>query len=218
MGQKVNPVAFRIGVNKETESVWYSKKNYAQFILKDKSIRDYIHKEASRAGISEVKIKRKTTSIEVTIKAARPGIMIGKGGEEAEKLKVNLQKLLGSKDVQLYVVEEKNVDMSAPILGESIARQLEKRIAFRRAMKQVVTRAMRAGVKGIKVMCAGRLGGAEIARTEWYREGRVPLQTIRADIDYAFTEAMTIYGKIGVKVWVYKGDILPQARQNEEQN
>ncbi len=216
MGNKINPIALRLGINKEWDSVWYAKANYPIMILSDKKVRDLINKDFSRAGIARVIIRRKTGNIEITIKAARPGIIIGKGGAEADRLKKILKNLIGSNDVQLFVVEEKQVDMSSPILADAVARQLEKRIAFRRAMKQVVNRALKAGAQGIKVMCAGRLGGAEIARTEWYREGKVPLHTIRADIDYAFTEANTIYGKIGVKVWIYKGDILPQKNRKEE--
>lgn len=216
MGNKINPIALRLGINKEWESVWYAKANYPAMIMADKSVRDLINKEFGRAGVARINIRRKTGNIEITVKAARPGIIIGKGGTEAERLKLMLKNLLRSNDVQLLVVEEKNVDMSSPILADAVARQLEKRIAFRRAMKQVVNRALKAGAQGIKVMCAGRLGGAEIARTEWYREGKVPLHTIRADIDYAFTEANTIYGKIGVKVWIYKGDILPQKTRKEE--
>lgn len=208
MGQKTSPIAFRLGINKECDSVWYVSNNYAELLLNDEDIRKLISKRYEKAGIAKVLIKRKTTSMEVTIKVARPGIIIGKGGEEADSLKKKLQIISELKDVQVYIVEEKKVDMSAPILGQNIARQLEKRIAFRRAMKQSVGRAMRAGAKGIKIACAGRLGGAEIARTEWYKEGKIPLQTIRADIDYSFTEANTIYGKIGVKVWIYKGEIL----------
>lgn len=216
MGNKINPIALRLGINKEWESVWYARANYPAMIAADKSVRDFVNKEFARAGIARVNIRRKTGNIEITIKAARPGIIIGKGGTEAERLKGLLKDILRSKDVQLLVVEEKHVDMSSPILADAVARQLEKRIAFRRAMKQVVNRALKAGAQGIKVMCAGRLGGAEIARTEWYREGKVPLHTIRADIDYAFTEANTIYGKIGVKVWIYKGDIIPQKTRKEE--
>ena len=208
MGQKTSPIAFRLGINKDWESNWFSKKNYSAFLLNDFRIRKLVEKNCSKAGLSSIKIKRKTGNIEVTIKAAKPGLIIGKGGVEADKIKQLLIKECPGLDVQLRVVEEKNVDLCAAILGDSVARQLEKRVAFRRAMKQVVNRALKAGAKGIKVQCAGRLGGAEIARTEWYREGKVPLQTIRADLDYALIEALTIYGKIGIKVWIYKGDIL----------
>ena len=216
MGQKVSPTAFRLGIIKDWDSTWYTSKNYAINVLGDENIRKDIYKDFGKAGISTIHINRKTNNLEIIIKAARPGIIIGKGGSEADKLKCSIQNKTQMKDVQIFVVEEKHIDMSAPILGDSIARQLEKRVAFRRAMKQVVNRALKAGAQGIKVQCSGRLGGAEIARTEWYREGKVPLQTIRADIDYAFTEAQTIYGKIGVKVWVYKGDIIQQKKVKEE--
>jgi small subunit ribosomal protein S3 len=216
MGQKISPVIFRIGINKDSDSVWYFSKNYASFVLNDQIIRNHIKKNYLRSGISQLIIKRKNDFIDITIKSARPGVIIGKGGSGMEVLNNNIKKLSKLKNVKINIIEEKNVDHSAPILAEAIARQLEKRVAFRRAMKQVVTRAMRSTIGGIKVQCAGRLGGAEIARTEWYREGRVPLQTFRADIDYAFTEASTIYGKIGIKVWVYKGDIIARKEEKEE--
>lgn len=216
MGQKTNPVILRIGINKVTDSIWYTAKNYENFLLNDFAVRKYIFQKYARAGVSKVIIKRKTENVEIIIKAARPGVIIGKGGSEAEILNTEIKNLVKVNNVKVNIVEEKQIDLCSSILAEAIARQLEKRIAFRRAMKQIVGRAMRAGANGIKVQCAGRLGGAEIARTEWYREGRVPLQTIRADIDYAFTEAQTIYGKVGIKVWVYKGDIMPQKNLKEE--
>jgi small subunit ribosomal protein S3 len=216
MGNKINPVLFRLGINKECDSVWYSYKNYANFVKNDKDIRDFIKAKYLRAGISKIILKRKNDGIDVTVRAARPGVIIGKGGVGIEEFNSALKKMVSVPNVKVNVVEEKNIDTCSPILGETIARQLEKRVAFRRAMKQVVGRAMRSGIEGIKVQCAGRLGGAEIARTEWYREGRVPLQTIRADIDYSFTEALTVYGKIGIKVWIYKGDIIPQKSEKEE--
>ncbi|OGI07011.1 MAG: 30S ribosomal protein S3 [Candidatus Margulisbacteria bacterium GWF2_35_9] len=216
MGQKTSPIVFRLGIIKDWESNWYSDKNYAALLLEDKKIRDIITAECARAGLTSIKIRRKTKNTEVTIKAARPGIIIGKSGTEADKLKSKIIKITKNKDIAIMVVEEKQVDLSAPNLAYNIAKQLEKRVAFRRAMKQAVTRSMRAGAQGIKILCAGRLGGAEIARTEWYREGKVPLHTIRADIDYSNYEALTIYGKIGIKVWVYKGDIMPQRGVKEE--
>ncbi len=217
MGQKTSPILFRMGINKVSDSIWYSEKNYAAFVKNDKDVRNYIKAKYARAGIAKISIRRKTAAVEVIIRAARPGVIIGKGGVGAEELNFRLRTMVGMDNVKVNIVEEKNIDACAPILGEAIARQLEKRIAFRRAMKQVVGRAMRSGVQGIKVQCGGRLGGAEIARNEWYREGRVPLQTLRADIDYAFTEANTMYGKIGIKVWIYKGDIIPQKAKKEEQ-
>lgn len=216
MGQKISPVLFRLGINKECDSVWYTNKNYASFVKNDKDIRDFIKTKYLRSGISKIILKRKTDGIDVTVRTARPGVIIGKGGVGIEEFNVAIKKISNVLNVKVNIVEEKNIDTSAPILGEAIARQLEKRVAFRRAMKQVVGRAMRSGIEGIKVQCSGRLGGAEIARTEWYREGRVPLQTLRADIDYAFTEALTVYGKIGIKVWIYKGDIIPQKVEKEE--
>ena len=216
MGQKTSPIVFRLGIIKDWESVWYSDKNYAALVLEDKIIRDIILKESERAGLSSIKIRRKTKNTEITVKAARPGIIIGKSGAEAERIKALIIKKTKNREIALLVVEEKQVDLSAPNLAYNIAKQLEKRIAFRRAMKQAVTRSMRAGAQGVKILCAGRLGGAEIARSEWYREGKVPLQTIRADIDYSNYEANTIYGKIGIKVWVYKGDVMPQKRVKEE--
>jgi small subunit ribosomal protein S3 len=207
MGQKTSPIGFRLGITKEYNSIWYYGNDYADYVLEDYKLRETINSSFKRAGISNILIKRRAKQIEVTVRSARPGIIIGKGGVDAERLKKKLQSKITSQ-LRLNIVEEKNVDLSAPIIGEGIARQLEKRIAFRKAMKQAMGRAQKSGAKGIKVQCAGRLGGTEIARTEWYREGRVPLQTIRSDIDYAFVEADTVYGKIGIKVWVYKGDIL----------
>lgn len=216
MGQKTSPILFRLGITKDWESTWYSDKNYASLVLEDKKIRDTINEECSRAGLTSIKIRRKTKNTEVTIKAARPGIIIGKSGAEADRIKSKIIKKTQNKDIVLLVVEEKQVDLSAANLAYNIAKQLEKRVAFRRAMKQAVTRSLRAGAHGVKILCSGRLGGAEIARTEWYREGKVPLHTIRADIDYSNYEAQTIYGKIGIKVWVYKGDIMPQRGVKEE--
>lgn len=207
MGQKISPVGFRLGINKEWDSTWYADKKYSNFIVEDLKIRRFIQQKCERAGISNVKIKRRAKQIEVDIYCARPGIIIGKGGSESAKLKDNLTALVQQK-VALNIKEQPKPEMCASLIGQAVAAQLEKRVAFRKAMRQAVNTAMNSGAQGIKIMCAGRLAGAEIARTEWYREGRVPLQTIRADIDYAFTEALTVYGKIGVKVWIYKGDVI----------
>lgn len=207
MGQKISPVGFRLGINKEWDSVWYAEKKYSDFIVEDLKIRQFITKRCERAGISNIKIKRRAKQIEVDIFCARPGIIIGKGGVESAKIKEELTAKAQQK-VALNIKEQPKPEMCAALIGQSVASQLERRVAFRRAMRQAVNTAMNAGAQGIKIMCAGRLAGAEIARTEWYREGRVPLQTIRADIDYAFTEALTVYGKIGVKVWIYKGDVI----------
>jgi small subunit ribosomal protein S3 len=208
MGHKSDPRSLRLGINKEWDRVWYaSKKEFSKCFLEDQKIEDFVLAKLSKASVSRVLIKRKVNQITVDIFAARPGMIIGKGGADAEILKQRLQKLTG-KNVQLNNNESPSVNTCAILLAENVASQLERRIAFRRAMKQIITKALKSGAQGIKVMVSGRLGGAEIARTEWYREGRVPLHTFRADVDYAVAEAQTTYGKIGVKVWVYKGDIL----------
>lgn len=208
MGHKSDPRSLRLGITREWDAVWYaSKKDFAQNFLEDRKIEDYIRKELGKAGISRVLIKRRATQVTVDIFTARPGMIIGKGGQDAEQFKQKLLKFT-NKPIMMNINEEPNVAISAVLLAENVAGQLEKRIAFRRAMKQVITKALKSGAQGIKVMVSGRLGGAEIARTEWYREGRVPLHTFRADIDYGRAEAYTTYGKIGVKCWVYKGDIL----------
>ncbi len=212
MGQKVHPKGFRLGIVTDWDSIWYARYNYPKLILEDMKIRDYLYRQAKRAGVSNVIIKRRAEQVEVDLYAARPGILIGKGGEEIQLLRQELRILI-QKRVNINVKEEKNAENNAKFLAEMIALQLEKRIAFRRAMRQIIMRARKAGAQGVKVECSGRLNGAEIARREWYREGRVPLQTLRANIDYAFTEALTTYGKIGVKVWVYKGDILKKDDQ-----
>lgn len=220
MGQKIHPKGLRLGINEEWDSVWYAKgQEYSRNLLEDKKIRVFLKDELGRAGVSRIRIKRRASQIEVDVFAARPGMIIGKGGSEALALRDDLIRLTG-KHIQLNILEEEQVETNGQLLAESVAQALEKRVSFRRAMKQVVNRALKAGALGIKVMVAGRLAGAEIARTEWYREGRVPLQTLRAKISYGFTEAFTIYGKIGVKVWVYKGDILPEKmpeKQPEEE-
>ena len=209
MGQKVHPKGFRIGVIEDWESFWYADKQHFPAILaEDVELRKYLKNSLYKAGISLIKISRKANQIEVDLYTAKPGLIIGKGGKEVAAIREALTKKIG-KPVQLNIHEEPNPETSAILLAESVAQQLERRISFRRAMKQIVTRALRAGAKGVKVMCGGRLDGSEIARSEKYRMGRVPLQTLRARIDYGFAEAMTIYGKIGVKMWVYKGDVLP---------
>lgn len=212
MGQKVSPIGFRLGINKDWDSTWFATSNYPALVLEDFKVRNYINGKLKRAAISNVKIKRRAKQIEIDIKCARPGMVIGRGGADSAKLKAELESLV-QKKVALNIVEQENPEKCAILLAQSLAVQLERRVAFRRAMKQIVNIARGAGAQGIKVCCAGRLAGAEIARTEWYREGRVPLQTIRADIDYAFTEALTVYGKIGVKVWVYKGDIIVDKKE-----
>ncbi|RJP83508.1 MAG: 30S ribosomal protein S3 [Desulfobacteraceae bacterium] len=207
MGQKVNPVSMRIGIVKTWESRWYADKNYAAFILEDDKIRKFIKQKLNHAGISKVEIERSSKHVRLRIFTARPGIVIGKKGSEIEILKRDLQKVI-SQEVSIDIQEIRKPEIDAQLVAENVANQLIRRIAFRRAMKRGVSSAMRFGAKGVKIICSGRLGGAEMARTEWYREGRVPLHTLRADIDYGFTEARTTYGIIGVKVFIFKGEVL----------
>ncbi len=208
MGQKVNPHGLRVGVIKDWDSRWFAKDNeFGNLLVEDYEIRKYLKKLLYAAGVPAIEIERDSTKVKIFIQCARPGIVIGKGGAEIEKLRLDMEKRIG-KPVSLSIIEIKNPDTNAQLVAENIASQLEKRISFRRAMKQSMGRAMRMGAKGIKTTCSGRLGGAEIARTEHYHEGTIPLQTIRADIDYGFAEANTTYGKIGVKVWIYKGEVL----------
>mgnify|MGYP004603939011 FL=1 len=209
MGQKTHPTGFRVGIIQNWGSTWFAKKsNYPKFLAEDAKIRKFVKKKLYTAGISKIQIARKAQSITVTLVTAKPGIVVGRGGQGIEELKAAVSKLIG-KPVTIDVLEVARVDADAQLAAESVALQLEKRIAFRRAMKQVMQRTMRAGVQGVKIMVSGRLGGAEIARSEWAKEGRIPLQTLRADVDYGFAEADTIMGKIGVKVWIFKGDLMP---------
>ena len=208
MGQKVNPHGYRVGVFKDWDSRWIAKKDqFADYLVEDDKIRKFLKKKLYEAGISRIEIERAAKTISVSIYTARPGVVIGKGGTGIEAIKADLLKLTG-KNVAVNIMEVKKPDIDAQLIAENVASQLERRIAFRRAMKGAIGRAMKTGLKGIKIMCSGRLGGAEIARTEQYHEGSIPLQTIRADIDYGFAEAHTTYGRIGVKVWTYKGEIL----------
>lgn len=217
MGQKIHPKGLRLGIIEEWDSFWYSgKQGFARLLKEDYDIRKHLKYILFRAGIARIKITRKANQVQIDIYSAKPGLIIGRGGKEIAAVRDDLIKRVG-KQVQLDVHEEKNPDANALLLAESIAAQLEKRISFRRAMKQGVSRAMRAGAKGVKLMVAGRLGGSEIARTEKYRLGRVPLHTLRARIDYGFTEAMTMYGKIGVKCWIYKGEVLPTVTVKEKE-
>lgn len=214
MGQKVHPHGLRVGVIKEWDAKWYAdKKNFADNLVEDHKIRNFVKKNSYAAGVSRIEIERAAKRIKLNIYTAKPGMIIGKGGQGIESLKNKLQKIVSNKNILINIVEVKRPEADAQLIAENIAQQLEKRIAFRRAMKQSIQRAMKTGVKGIKTACSGRLAGAEIARTEHYNEGTIPLQTLRADIDYGFAEANTTYGKIGVKVWVYKGEVLP-ARKN----
>ena len=207
MGQKVHPYGFRLGYNKNWQSRWFSKKEYPAFVYEDSKIRAYVKKLLLHASISRLEIERAGGKVRLLISTARPGIVIGKKGVEIEKLRNDLRQKFG-REFSLEINEIRRPEVEAQIVAEGIAQQLERRVAFRRAMKRTVSLARKAGGEGIKVTCAGRLAGAEIARTEWYRDGRVPLQTLRADIDYGFAEARTTYGIIGVKVWIYKGEIL----------
>ncbi len=216
MGQKVHPKGFRIGIIRDWDSNWYADRDYTDLLHEDYKIRHYIKEHFYTAGISKVEIQRTGNRIRVTIHTAKPGIVIGRGGTEVERLKADLIKMTG-KNVNINIQEIKKPDLDAQIVAENIAQQLEKRISFRRAMKQTVGRTMRAGAIGIKVAISGRLGGAEIARSEWYSEGKVPLHTLRADVDYGFAEANTTYGKIGIKVWVNRGEIMPEAKQRPKQ-
>lgn len=222
MGQKVHPIGFRLGVNKTWQSNWFAKKDYARLLHEDIFIRRYIKKNLYHAGISRIEIERAASKAKINIYSNRPGIIIGKKGYDVDKLKVDLQKILKNKQVVLNIKEVRKAEMDSQLIAENIALQLERRVAFRRAMKKSITSALRFGAKGIKVMCGGRLGGAEIARSEWYREGRVPLHTIRADIDYGVAEAKTTYGLIGIKVWVFHGEILktkenPYVEKNKDE-
>jgi small subunit ribosomal protein S3 len=207
MGQKVNPVGFRLGVIKGWDSAWFDSKSYADKLVEDNKIRKYIAARMPKGGISKIVIERTLKRITLTVHTARPGVVIGKGGSEVDKIKEELKNLTG-KDLQINIFEIKRPELDAKLVGESIAQQLQARISFRRAMKQSIASSMRVGAQGIKIKCSGRLGGAEMARSEQYKEGRIPLHTLRADIDYAITEAHTIYGKIGIKVWIFKGEVF----------
>lgn len=208
MGQKVNPKGLRIGIIRDWESRWYADRNYMELLHEDLKIRAFVKNKLKQAGCPKVEIERAASRVKVSVHAAKPGIVIGRGGIEVENLRKQLEAITG-KQVAVNIVEIKKPEMDATLVAENIALQLEKRVSFRRAMKQTVGRTMRTGAQGIKIQCSGRLAGAEIARTEWYHEGKVPLHTLRADIDYGFAEANTTYGKIGIKVWIYKGEILP---------
>ena len=212
MGQKVNPHGLRVGVIKGWDSKWYAGKDYEKFLLEDIKIREFIKEKLFLSGISKVEIERASNKARISIHTAKPGMVIGRQGSNIELLKSDLKKMTESA-IEINIVEVKTPDMDATLVAENIAAQLERRIAFRRAMKQCVGRTMRMGAKGIKITCGGRLGGAEIARSESYREGSVPLHTLRADIDYGTAEAHTTYGRIGIKVWIYKGEVLPESKE-----
>ena len=217
MGQKVNPHGLRVGIIKDWDSRWYAEKDFADFLVEDHEIREFLKKKLYNAGISKIEIERASDRVKVIIFTAKPGVIIGKGGADIEKLKADLAKLTDKKLV-VDIKEIKRPDREAQLVAENIAQQLENRVSFRRAMKSTMGRTLKAGALGIKTAVSGRLGGADIARTEFYSEGTIPLQTLRADIDYGFAEADTTYGKLGVKVWIYKGEVLPQkAKEGSEQ-
>ena len=216
MGQKMHPHGLRVGVIKDWNSKWYAdSKNFSDYLVEDHKIREYVKKKLFVSGISKIEIERTPKFVKVNVYTAKPGLVIGKGGNYAETLKNELVKMI-NKDVNLNIVEVKNIDTDAQLVAENIANQLERRISFRRAMKQCMQKSMKAGALGIKTAVSGRLGGADMARTEFYKAGTIPLQTLRADIDYGFAEADTTYGKIGVKVWIYKGEVLPTKKEKVE--
>ena len=208
MGQKVNPISLRLGINRTWDSRWFAEDGYADLLLADIEMRKYLEKKLAAAGISHIVIERPAKKARVTIYCARPGVVIGKKGQDIETLKKDLTKMAGGNEVSVNIVEVRKPEIDAKLVAENVAQQLEKRISFRRAMKRAVQSALRQGAEGIKISCGGRLGGAEIARTEWYHEGRVPLHTLRADISYGASTAFTTYGTCGVKVWIYRGEIL----------
>jgi small subunit ribosomal protein S3 len=207
MGQKVNPIGLRVGINRTWDSRWYAKKDYAKLLHEDVRIREFLEKQLEQAGVSKIVIERPAKKARVTIYSARPGVIIGKKGADIEKLRSAIAKMTDS-DVHLNIVEIRKPEIDAKLVAENIGQQLTRRVSYRRAMKRAVQSALRLGAEGIRINCAGRLGGAEIARTEWYREGRVPLHTLRANIDYGTASALTTYGIIGIKVWIYKGEIM----------
>ena len=212
MGQKVHPISFRLGIIRNWDSRWFAGSQYSTFVYEDYKIREFLKKRVYQAGVSKIEIERAASKVRIRMHTARPGIVIGKKGIEIEKTKRDLEKMI-KRDVILDIQEVRKAEVDAQLVAENVATQLERRVAFRRAMKKSVTSALRFGAQGIKIACAGRLGGAEMARREWYREGRVPLHTIRADIDYGFAQAYTTYGVIGVKVTIFKGEILPEKKQ-----
>ena len=216
MGQKVHPKGFRLGVIEQWDSKWFARREYAELLHEDLKLRKFLKERLYHAGISKVEIERAANKAKINIYTARPGIVIGKKGAEIEKLKAELNKLMG-KETYINIIEVRRPDIDAQLVAENVGLQLERRVAFRRAMKEAVARAMRMGAQGVRIQCSGRLGGAEIARREWYREGRVPLHTLRADISYGFAEAKTTYGVIGIKAWVMRGDVLSREEEQQRQ-
>ncbi|ANE46789.1 30S ribosomal protein S3 [Paenibacillus swuensis] len=213
MGQKVNPVGLRVGIIRDWESKWYAGKDFGTLLLEDVKIREYLKNKLKDSAVSHIEIERAANRVNVTIHTAKPGMVIGKGGSEVEAIRTHITTMSGGKKVHINIAEIKSPDLDAILVAESIAQQLERRVSFRRALKQAIQRSMRSGAKGIKTAVSGRLGGAEIARSEGYSEGTVPLHTLRADIDYGTAEAHTTYGRIGVKVWIYRGEVLPAAKK-----
>ena len=216
MGQKVNPYGFRLGVTTEWKSRWFNDREYTKYLIEDYRIRNYLMTQLERAAVSRVEIERTRDRLRIDVHTARPGIVIGRKGAESQRLTAGLQKITQNPKVQLNIVEIKQPELDAALIAQGVGDQLAGRVSFRRAMKRAVQTAQKAGALGIRVQCSGRLGGAEMSRSEWYREGRVPLHTLRADIDYGFREAKTTYGRIGVKVWIYKGDILPYKTSTDD--
>ncbi|MQS52413.1 30S ribosomal protein S3 [Companilactobacillus mishanensis] len=217
MGQKINPVGFRVGVIRDWDAKWYAEKDFSTFLHEDLKIRKYIEDRLSNASVSRIEIERTAKNVTVSIHTAKPGMVIGKGGSEVEKLRNELNNLV-NRNIHINIIEIKKPDLDAKLVGENVARQLEARIAFRRAQRQAVQRSRRASAKGIKIQISGRLNGADMARREWHTEGTVPLHTLRADIDYAWVEASTTYGNLGVKTWIYRGEILPDKPKHNQNN
>ena len=216
MGQKINPYGFRLGITTDWKSRWFSVKEYRHYLTEDWKIRDYLAVQLADAAVSRIEIERTRDKLRIDVHSARPGIVIGRKGQKADELRAGLTQLTGNNKVQLNITEIKQAELDAALVAQGVADQLVNRIAFRRAMKRAVQNAQKYGVEGIRIQCSGRLGGAEMCRTEWYREGRVPLHTLRADIDYGFREAATAAGRVGVKVWLYKGEILPYKSPNDD--
>ncbi|MBP9014983.1 MAG: 30S ribosomal protein S3 [Candidatus Atribacteria bacterium] len=208
MGQKVNPIGLRLGIIKDWQSRWYTENKFKNYLIEDLKIRREVKNRFYHSGVSQVQVERLANQIKIIVKTSRPGIVIGRKGSEVEKLRQDIQNLTGNQNIQISVEEVSIPELDAQLVAENVASQIERRVSYRRAMKQAITRALRMGAQGIKISCSGRLAGAEIARQEWYREGRLPLHTLRADIDYGFAESLTTYGKIGVKVWIFKGEVI----------
>jgi len=208
LGQKVNPIGLRLGIIKDWQSRWYAENKFKDYLIEDLKIRKEVKSRFYHSGVSRVEVERLANQIKIIIKTSRPGIVIGRKGSEVEKLRQDIQSLTGNQNIQISVEEVSIPELDAQLVAENVASQIERRVSYRRAMKQAITRALRMGAQGIKISCSGRLAGAEIAREEWYREGRLPLHTLRADIDYGFAESLTTYGRIGVKVWIFKGEVI----------